>query len=207
MSLPMAAGRFRSVFRGSGMEFEEVREYSPGDEIRDIDWKVSARLGKPFVKKYREERELLVMLLVDMSASKRFGTTENRKIDTAAEIAAILALAATSNNDRVGLLLVTDRVEHFVPPDTGRRHALRLVLELLAHRPEGRGTRLSEGLRFAEKVLRQRSTVFLISDFLTGEAADPQRLPGHHCGGRRKGRVPAAATHDVPAVGHTGILY
>jgi len=167
------SGEYHSIFKGRGLEFSDVREYQPGDDVRSIDWNVTARRGRLFIKEFVEERQLNALLLVDLSASKSFGTGAKDNATIAAEIAAILALAATTNNDRVGLLLVTDRVEHFIPPDTGRRHALRLVLEILAYHPEGRGTRLSVGLGFAEKVLRQRTTVFLISDFLTGEAADP----------------------------------
>lgn len=166
------SGEYHSVFKGRGLEFSDVREYQPGDDVRAIDWNVTARRGRLFIKELVEERQLNALVVVDLSASESFGTGVKSNLEVAAEIAAILALAATANNDRVGLLLVTDRVERFVPPDTGRRHALRLVLELLAYRPEGRGTALSAGLRFAEKVLRQRTTVFLISDFLTSEAAD-----------------------------------
>jgi uncharacterized protein (DUF58 family) len=166
-------GEYHSIFKGRGLEFSDVREYQPGDDVRAIDWNVTARRGRLFIKEFVEERQLNALVLVDLSASKSFGTGAKDNATIAAEIASILALAATGNNDRVGLLLATDRVEHFVPPDTGRRHALRMVLELLAYRPEGRGTRLSEAMRFAEKVLRQRSTVFVISDFLTGPEADP----------------------------------
>lgn len=168
------SGEYHSIFKGRGLEFSDVREYQPGDDVRAIDWNVTARRGRLFIKELVEERQLTALVVVDLSASKAFGTGEKPNAHIAAEVAAILALAATSNNDRVGLLLVTDRVEWYVPPDTGRRHALRLVLEILAFNPEGRGTRLSEGIGFAEKVLRQRTTVFIVSDFLTSTAADPQ---------------------------------
>lgn len=167
------SGEYHSIFKGRGLEFSDVREYQPGDDVRSIDWNVTARRGRLFIKEFVEERQLNALVMVDLSASKAFGTGPRDNATIASEIAAILALAATSNNDRVGLLLVTDRVEHFIPPDTGRRHALRLVLELLAYQPEGRETRLSTGLRYAERVLRQRSTVFLISDFVTGPSSDP----------------------------------
>jgi uncharacterized protein (DUF58 family) len=167
------SGEYHSIFKGRGLEFSDVREYQPGDDVRAIDWNVTARRGRLFIKEFVEERQLNALVLVDLSASKSFGTGTKDNATIAAEIAAILALAATGNNDRVGLLLATDRVEHYVPPDTGRRHALRMVLELLAWQPEGRGTKLSEAMRFAEKVLRQRTTVFVISDFLTGPGADP----------------------------------
>lgn len=196
------SGEYHSVFKGRGLEFSDVREYQPGDDVRAIDWNVTARRGRLFIKELVEERQLNALIIVDLSASNTFGTGAASLARIAAEIAAILALAATANNDRVGLLLVTDHVEHFVPPDTGRRHALRLVLELLAYRPRGRGTALSEGLGYAQKVLRQRTTVFLISDFLTGKGADPalphaaRRLAWHHdlvpirLGDPRSGELP-----------------
>lgn len=168
------SGEYHSIFKGRGLEFSDVREYQPGDDVRSIDWNVTARRGRLFIKEFVEERQLNALVMVDLSASKAFGTGPKHNALVASEIAAILALAATANNDRVGLLLVTDRVEHFIPPDTGRRHAMRLVLELLAFQPTGRRTALSTGLRFAEKVLRQRTTVFVISDFLTGIDGDPE---------------------------------
>ena len=168
------SGEYHSIFKGRGLEFSDVREYQPGDDVRSIDWNVTARRGRLFVKEFVEDRQLNALVMVDLSASKAFGTGAKHNALIASEIAAILALAATTNNDRVGLLLVTDRVEYFIPPDTGRRHAMRLVLELLTYQPDGRGTTLSAGLRYADKVLRQRTTVFLISDFLTGAAADPE---------------------------------
>ncbi len=160
------SGEYHSVFKGRGMEFSDVREYQPGDDVRAIDWNVTARRGRPYVKELVEERQLEVLLIVDRSASKEFGTGPDRNLGVAAEIAAILGLAAVTNNDRVGLLLVTDRVERFVPPDTGRNHALRLVLDLLSHRAVERGTRLTAALEFAAKVLRQRTVIFVLSDFL-----------------------------------------
>jgi uncharacterized protein (DUF58 family) len=165
-------GEYHSVFKGRGLEFSDVREYQPGDDVRAIDWNVTARRGRPFVKEYVEERELTVLLIVDLSASKEYGRGPKANAAVASEIAAILALAAAANNDRVGLVLVTDRVERFVPPGSGRRHALRLVLELLAFRPAGRRTRLSAGLEYASRVLHRRATVFLISDFLTDRTSD-----------------------------------
>ena len=160
------SGEYQSVFKGQGMEFNEVREYAPGDEYRSIDWNVSARMGHPYVKKYAEERELTVLFAVDLSASEQFGTRGRFKAEIAAEIAAVLAMAAIKNNDRVGLLLFTDRTEKFVPPKKGRRHALRLIRDLLAFHPVGKGTDLTTALNYVGKVLRHRSIVFLISDFL-----------------------------------------
>ena len=168
------SGEYHSIFKGRGLEFSDVREYQPGDDVRSIDWNVTARRGRLFVKEFVEERQLNALVIVDLSASKAFGTGAKQNARIASEIAAILALAATTNNDRVGLLLVTDRVEYFIPPDTGRRHAMRLVLELLTYQPKGRGTTLSVGLRYADRVLRQRTTVFLISDFLTSTTADSE---------------------------------
>jgi uncharacterized protein (DUF58 family) len=159
------AGSYHSVFRGRGMEFAEVREYEPGDDVRTIDWNVSARMGHPFVKKFTEERELTVFLAVDASASERFGTAAARKLELAAEVSALLAFSAIRNNDRVGLLLFTDRVETFVSPRKGREHGLRVLRELLAYEPAGRGTDISGALEVFRRVVTKRSVVFLVSDF------------------------------------------
>jgi len=159
------AGSYHSMFRGRGMEFSEVREYSPGDDVRTIDWNVSARMGHPFVKKFTEERELTVVLMVDASRSKLFGTGPSTKMQMSAEIASLLAFSATRNNDRVGLLLFTDRVEGFIPPRKGREHALRVLREVLAIDPEGRGTRIGPALEYLQHVVRKRAVVFVISDF------------------------------------------
>jgi uncharacterized protein (DUF58 family) len=147
------------------MEFAEVREYEPGDDIRTIDWNVSARMGHPFVKKFTEERELTVFMAVDASASERFGTAAARKLELAAEVSALLAFSAIRNNDRVGLLLFTDRVETFVPPRKGREHGLRVLRELLAYEPAGRGTDIANALEVLRRVVTKRSVVFLVSDF------------------------------------------
>jgi len=159
------AGSYHSMFRGRGMEFAEVRAYSLGDDVRTIDWNVSARMGHPFVKKFTEERELTVVLVVDASGSKGFGTHLATKLELSAEIAALLAFSAIRNNDRVGLLLFTDRVERFLPPRKGREHALRVLREVLAVRPAGRGTRIAQALEYVQHVVTKRSVVFLISDF------------------------------------------
>ncbi|MDY0219790.1 MAG: DUF58 domain-containing protein [Desulfobacterium sp.] len=160
------AGQYRSVFRGAGIEFEEVREYAPGDEIKSIDWKVSARLGRPFIKLYREERESVVMLLIDMSASQGFGTFFGLKLEKAAEAASVLAFSAIKNNDRVGVIFFTDRVEKYIPPQKGTGHVWRLIKEIFTFVPEGRGTNISAALDFFSKVTRKRTTAFMISDFL-----------------------------------------
>jgi uncharacterized protein (DUF58 family) len=158
-------GEYHSVFKGQGIEFVEVREYVPGDDVRTIDWNVSARTGHAFVKKYVEERELTVLLAVDLSASQRWGTRGRMKSEMVPEIAATLAMSAVRNNDRVGLLVFSDRVEAFVPPQKGRRHALRILRDLLVFQPQGRGTDLAAALEHARRVLRSRSIIFLLSDF------------------------------------------
>ena len=168
------SGEYHSVFKGRGLEFSDVREYQPGDDVRAIDWNVTARRGHPFVKEFVEERELTALLVVDLSASKEFGTGDKDNATIAIEIAAILALAAAGNNDRVGLVLITDQIELFVPPDSGRRHVLRLIMELLACRPNGKGTRLSLGLEYALRMLHHRAVIFLVSDFLTDSSIDPE---------------------------------
>jgi len=160
------AGQYHSVFKGRGMSFSEVRPYQPGDDIRTIDWNVSARMREVYVKQFEEERELTVMILVDTSASGLFGTREQSKADLAAEIAAVLAFSAIENNDRVGLILFTDKVEKFVPPKKGRKHVLRVVTEILDHRPASPHTDLSSGLSFLSRVSKRRSVAFLLSDFL-----------------------------------------
>lgn len=159
------AGHSVSVFKGRGIEFDEVRRYVPGDEVRDIDWNVSARLGEPYVKRFVEERELTVMLVVDISRSMRFGTAGPEKRELAAELCAVLGFAAMSSNDRVGLILAGERVEHFVPPARGRTHLLRLLRDVLGVRPVRGGTRLGEAAHFLLRTTRRRSLVFWISDF------------------------------------------
>ena len=159
------AGDYHSVFKGRGMNFEDVREYQPGDEIRAIDWNVTARLGSPFVKKFTEERELTVMLIVDVSASGNFGSTSQSKRELAAEVACLLAFSAIRNNDKVGLLLFSDRLELFIPPQKGRSHALRIIREILFFDPKGRGTDAAAALDHLNKIITRRAVVFLISDF------------------------------------------
>jgi uncharacterized protein (DUF58 family) len=160
------AGEYHSVFKGRGMEFDEVREYQHGDDIRTIDWNVTSRTGHPFVKRYVEERELTVMLLIDASASGLFGSAGKLKGEVAAEISALLAFSAIKNNDRVGAMLFTDRIEKFIPARRGSTHVLRVIREVLYHRPEGRGTRIQKALEHLNLVVRKRAVVFLISDLL-----------------------------------------
>jgi len=167
--LDTLAGGYHSVFKGRGMAFSEVRPYQPGDEIRAIDWNVTARIGEPFVKVFVEERELTALIAVDRSASQSAGLSAQAKAEVAAEIAALLVFSALENGDRAGLLLFTDRVERFVPPRRGRKHGLRLISEALAFRPRGQGTDLALALRDVTRLLRRRAVVFVVSDFLSAD--------------------------------------
>lgn len=185
-----AGGEYRSAFRGAGLSFEEVRAYQPGDDIRAVDWNVTARIGTPFVKRYAEERELTVLLVVDLSASLGFGTGRPTKRAVAGELAAVLALTAAAHQDRVGWVGVTDRVERLIPPGKGTRHAVRVVRDVLTAAPISRGTDLAAGLAAVARGRRRRSVVFVLSDFL-GCAADPRFAAAF----RR-----AARQHDVTAV-------
>jgi uncharacterized protein (DUF58 family) len=167
------AGQYESVFKGRGMEFDEVREYQPGDEIRSIDWNVTARMGSPFIKKYVEERQLTVMILLDASSSSSFGTTKRFKKELAAEVSAVLAFAAIQNNDRVGLIIFTDRIEKFVPPRKGLHHVLRVVREALYFNPKGKGTDIAAALRYLDNVTTRRAVIFVISDFFSEDFKKP----------------------------------
>lgn len=180
------AGQYHSVFKGRGMNFEEVREYNPGDEIRSIDWNVTARMNTPYVKKYTEERELTVMLLVDVSASGSFGSVELSKRELSAEVAAILAFSAINNNDKVGLLLFSDHVELFIAPKKGRMHTLRLIREMLYFEPKGTGTNLAAALEYLNKLVTRRAVVFAISDFIAPDYSKPLTI--------------ASRRHDVVAM-------
>jgi len=159
------AGEYHSVFKGRGMEFAEAREYQPGDDVRHIDWNVTARVGSPFIKVFDEEREMTVMLLVDVSASGAFGSQQQMKGEVGVEVSALLAFSAIQNNDRVGLLIFTDEVEVFVPPKKGRKHVLRVIRELLYFQPQGRRTSIAGALEYLGRVLHRRSVVFVVSDF------------------------------------------
>jgi uncharacterized protein (DUF58 family) len=175
------AGEYSSAFKGRGIEFSEVREYQPGDDVRTIDWNVTARSGKPFVKRFKEERELTVILAVDLSASGDFGTQARSKRELAVEVAAVLGFAAARQGDRVGLVIFTDRVELYVPPKKGARHALRLIRELLAFEPEGRGTDLHAATEHVARVATRKAVVFLVSDFLDAGVEDAVRaVAGRH---------------------------
>jgi len=168
----MLAGRYHSAFKGRGMDFDEVREYASGDEIRNIDWKVSARTGKLFVKQYREERELTILLLIDISASGLFGSAGRSKREYMAELGSVLAFSAVGNNDKVGLVLFTDTIELFIPPAKGRRHILRVIREILFFQPQHDRTDLTQALDFTNQVIRRQAVVFLISDFCLPGAFD-----------------------------------
>jgi len=177
------SGQYESVFKGRGMEFDEVREYQPGDEIRTIDWNVTARVGRPFVKKYIEERQLTVMILLDVSASSYFGTVKRLKSELAAEISAVLAFAAIKNNDRVGLIIFTDRIEKFIPPRKGPQHVLRVIREALYFKPKGKGTNIEGALRYLDNVTNRRAVTFIISDFFSKEFKKPLSIANkrHDC--------------------------
>ena len=161
------AGEYVSVFKGRGMEFEEVREYQVGDDIRSIDWNVTARMGHPYIKRFAEERELTIMFLVDLSSSGKFGSVKQFKNEIATEVCALLALSAVRNNDKVGLILFTDKIEKFVPPKKGKTHVLRVIREVLYFKPDGKGTDISSALEYLIKVTKRKTVSFLVSDFMT----------------------------------------
>ncbi len=170
------AGQYESVFKGRGMEFDSVREYTPGDDVRSIDWNVTARTGKPYIKKFVEEREMTVVFAVDLSASGDFGTVNKAKNELAAEFCAVLAFAAAKNNDKVGLLIFTDQIELYIPPKKGIRHMLRLIRELLHFKMTKRKTNIRQALDYVAKVIRKRATVFLVSDFIESDFKKPLSL-------------------------------
>ena len=170
------AGEYESTFKGRGMQFDEVREYAPGDDVRSIDWNVTARMNKPYIKRYVEERELTVMLLVDLSASGAFGTIGKLKNELAAELCAVLAFSAVKNNDKVGLITFSDRIERFIPPKKGIQHVLRVIRELLYAESPHRQTDLPAAMDYLGRVIRKKATVFLVSDFIAGDIRNPLRL-------------------------------
>jgi uncharacterized protein (DUF58 family) len=194
------AGEFGSVFKGRGMEFAEVREYLPGDDIRTIDWNVTARTGTPHVKKFVEERDQTVMFLVDASHSQDFGTVRRMKGEIAAEIAAVLAFSAIKNNDKVGAIIFTDKIELFIPPKKGKKHVLRVIREMLYFKPESRGTDVGGALEYLSRVVRRKAVVFLISDFISADYSRPLRVAN-----RRHDLVAITFTDpredELPAVG------
>jgi len=176
LSNQIFSGEYHSAFKGRGMAFSEVREYAPGDEIRDIDWNVTARFGSPFVKVFEEERELTVILLVDISASDSFGTREKLKKELITEICAVLSFSAIQNNDKIGVIFFTDKIEKFIPPKKGKSHILRIIRELIEFEPESKKTDLSQALRYVNKVIKKKSICFLLSDFISPKYDDALKL-------------------------------
>ena len=172
-------GEYHTAFKGRGMVFKEVREYSAGDDVRFIDWNVSARMGAPFSKLFEEERELTMMLLVDISASSLFGTVQQRKKDLITEVCAVLAFSAVTNNDKVGVIFFSDKIEFYIPPKKGKEHVLYVVRELLTVQPKGRGTNLNEAVRFFNNAVKQKSIAFILSDFMVEHYDDPLRIAGN----------------------------
>ena len=170
------AGEYHTAFKGKGMAFSEVREYQPGDDVRSIDWNVTARYNAPFVKVFEEEREMTVMLMIDVSASGNFGTQEQFKRELATELAAILAFSAINNNDKVGVIFFTDKVEQFIPPKKGKSHILRIIREVLAFQPTGKGTDIARALEYFSAVIKKRSICFILSDFMSKEFNMPLKI-------------------------------
>ena len=179
LSNHLFAGEYHSAFKGRGRAFSEVREYQYGDDIRNIDWNVTARFDKPYIKVFEEERELTVIILVDVSGSLDFGSEETTKRDFVTEIAACLSFSAISNNDKIGVIFFSDIIEKFIPPKKGRQHILRIIRELLTFEPKGRGTNAAMALQYLTSVIKKRSTVFMISDFVCGDFSDALRIAGH----------------------------
>ena len=186
LSRQLFSGEYHSAFKGRGMAFSEVREYQYGDDIRSIDWNVTARLHHPYVKVFEEERELTVMLLVDVSGSNRFGTHHQFKEELVAEVAATLAFSAIQNNDKVGVIMFSDRIEKFIPPKKGSSHILRIIRELITYKPQSNGTDISEGLRYFTNVIKKRCTAFLLSDFYDDNYNDALKI--------------ASGKHDIVAI-------
>lgn len=186
LSSQIFSGEYHSAFKGRGMAFSEVREYIPGDDIRNIDWNVTARFNHPFVKVYEEERELTVMLMVDISGSGSFGTSKQFKRELITELCAVLAFSAIQNNDKTGVILFSDRIEKFIPPKKGRTHILRIIKELLEFQPTGNGTDIGSALRYFSNMIKRRSIAFLISDFMAPDFSDPLKV--------------AAKKHDLVAI-------
>lgn len=178
LSNQLFSGEYHSAFKGRGMTFSEVREYQPGDDIRTIDWNVTARLNHPYVKVFEEERELTVMLLVDVSRSESFGTNKQQKRELITELCAVLAFSAIQNNDKTGVIFFSDRIEKFIPPKKGKSHILRIIRELIEFEPVGRGTDIRQALRYCTNVVKKRSIAFLISDFLADNFEDALKVAG-----------------------------
>ncbi len=197
LSNDIFAGKYHSAFKGRGMAFSEVREYRPGDDVRDIDWNVTARNRKPYVKLYHEERELTMMLLVDVSASGMFGSREMLKRNLATEIAAVLAFSAAQNNDKIGCIFFSDRIEKFIPPKKGRQHVLRIISDLIEFEPEGQGTDINGALRFFANAIKKRCTAFLLSDFMDVDTAAENEDGSRGSARFEEALKIAASRHDV----------
>ena len=197
LSRNIFAGEYHSQFKGRGMAFSEVREYQPGDDVRSIDWNVTARMNRPYVKIYEEERELTVMLLVDVSGSRNFGTVSQMKRDTMAEVAATLAFSTIENNDKVGVIFFSDRVEKFIPPKKGKSHVLHIIRELLSFEPEHHGTDINAALQYLTNAQKRRCTAFLISDFIGAQLAESQEPRGKR---EVAPIVIASRKHDMSAI-------
>jgi uncharacterized protein (DUF58 family) len=176
LSQQIFAGEYHSAFKGRGMAFSEVREYQFGDDIRSIDWNVTARFNHPYVKVFEEERELTVMLIIDVSASREFGSSKQLKKNLITEVSAVLAFSAIQNNDKIGVVLFSDKIEKFIPPKKGKQHILRIIRELIEFKPESRGTNIADGLRYFTNVIKKRSTAFLISDFIDSNYEDAIKI-------------------------------
>lgn len=190
------AGQYQSVFKGKGMEFDEVREYQPGDEIRSIDWNVTARFGHPYVKKFVEERELTIMLLLDMSLSCRFGSTKQLKSQLAAEVCAVLAFSAIQNNDKIGFIAFTDRIEKFIPPRKGLRHVLRVIREALYFKPKSKGTNIPAALEYLNRITHRKTVAFIVSDFYSNSTGGADSYPHNF----KRTLSIANKRHDVIAI-------
>lgn len=176
LSQQIFAGEYHSAFKGRGMSFSEVREYQYGDDVRNIDWNVTARFNHPYIKIFEEERELTVMLLIDVSGSREFGTTNQLKKNLITEVSAVIAFSAIQNNDKIGAIMFSDKIEKFIPPKKGKQHILRIIRELIDFKPENRGTNISEGLRYFTNIIKKRSTAFLISDFIDSGYQDAMKI-------------------------------
>jgi uncharacterized protein (DUF58 family) len=200
LSQQLFSGEYHSAFKGRGMSFSEVREYQYGDDVRNIDWNVAARMDHPYIKVFEEERELTVMLLIDISRSAFYGTRQQMKNTLITEIAAVLAFSAANNNDKVGVILFSDRIERFIPPKKGRSHILRIISELLDTEPEGRGTDIAMALEYFSNVVRKRSIAFLFSDFMAPDYSRPLRIAArkHDLVGLR---IYDATEAEMPSVG------
>ena len=213
MASDMFSGEYKSVFKGRGLEFVEVREYMPGDEVRSIDWNVTARMGRPFIKKFVEERQLTIMFLLDLSRSTAFGTVNRIKRDLSAEVCAVLAAAATSNNDRVGLIGFTDEVEVYISPRKGKSHVFKVIREALYFKPKGKGTDITKALRYLDRVVNKSCVVFLISDFYTRDIKQSLSIAGRrhdlvavHIADPRDTEMPDAGIVELESAEGTGTI-